>query len=199
MTPVTPFFAVMGTCAFLVLGACEQIAGSASLALTGTTQTRAKHELGREVYNFRCYYCHGYSGDARTLAANLLKPAPRNFKASTVEELPHERVVDAITNGRTGTAMKGFAGTLTPGEISALANFVIEEFVRNKAHNTRYHTDANGWRDHERFSAAFPFATHRARSLWTSLFRFALVELSATTGQTAIHEYLCYLPRSREN
>ena len=25
---------------------------------------------GRAIYNFRCYFCHGYSGNARTVAAS---------------------------------------------------------------------------------------------------------------------------------
>ena len=34
---------------------------------------RERHERGRAIYNFRCYFCHGYSGDARTLAATYLQ------------------------------------------------------------------------------------------------------------------------------
>ena len=31
----------------------------------------AENEHGRAVYNFRCYFCHGYSGNARTLAEGM--------------------------------------------------------------------------------------------------------------------------------
>ena len=145
--------------AAVALAACEQTANTATPNIALNAQTRQTHELGRQIYNFRCYYCHGYSGDARTLAATFLQPAPRNFSTTLPQDLPHARMIDAITQGRSGTAMKGFAETLTSREIAAVANFITEEFVHNKAHNTRYHTDANGWRDHDRFRIAFPFAT----------------------------------------
>jgi len=113
---------------------------------------------GREIYNFRCYFCHGYSGDARTLAAQMLDPVPRDFTSGTVEALSREAMLDAVRDGRPGTAMKPFASLLSDREIAAVVDFVREEFMVRKAPNTRYHTIANGWPDHERFAAAFPFA-----------------------------------------
>lgn len=116
------------------------------------------HERGRAVYNFRCYFCHGYSGDARTLAATYLQPLPRNFAAATPAELPLERITAAVRHGRPGTAMKSFHGILDEAEIAAVSGFVAREFVRDKAPNTAYHTPANGWPGHEKFAVAYPFA-----------------------------------------
>jgi cytochrome c oxidase cbb3-type subunit 3 len=116
------------------------------------------HERGRELYNFRCYYCHGYSGDARTLAATFLEPRPRDFTALSPEALPRERMLDAVAHGRPGTAMQGFASVLSPEQIALVVDFVRREFMERKAPNTRYHTAANGWPEHERHAAAFPFA-----------------------------------------
>lgn len=147
------------TFALVAIAACEHGAIAPTPHVSKITQISTSHELGRQVYNFRCYYCHGYSGDAQTLAATLLHPAPRNFKTSSPAELPREHAIEAITNGRTGTAMKGFAGVLAKNEILAVADFILDEFTRAKAKNTHYHTDANGWRDHERYRIAFPFAT----------------------------------------
>ena len=113
---------------------------------------------GREIYNFRCYFCHGYSGDARTLAAQMLDPTPRDFTSVAAEALSREAMLDAVRNGRSGTAMKPFASLLSEREIAAVVDFVREEFMVRKAANTRYHTLANGWPNHERFAAAFPFA-----------------------------------------
>ena len=48
-------------------------------------------EAGRSVYNFRCYFCHGYSGDARTLAAEFLSPPPRDFTDTDPEALRSAR------------------------------------------------------------------------------------------------------------
>ena len=116
-------------------------------------------EAGRAVYNFRCYYCHGYSGDAKTVAASFLSPPPADFSRATAETLPVERIVATLRDGRPGTAMKSFASVLGEGEIRAVARFVFDEFVVRKAVNTRYHTEANGWPNHERYRIAFPFAT----------------------------------------
>jgi len=116
-------------------------------------------ELGRKVYNFRCYYCHGYSGDARTLATSFLAPKPRDFTGAEAARLSREQIMRAIRDGRPGSAMAAFAGTLSDREIAAVADFIRDEFIRRKAENTRYHTTANGWPGHERYRAAFPFAT----------------------------------------
>lgn len=115
------------------------------------------HERGRRVYNTRCYFCHGYSGDAKTAAAKLLTPLPRDFTGAPT--LTAADVQAAVIAGRPGTAMKSFRGLLTDQEIAAVAAFVAAEFVRCGRMNTSYHTSANGWPDHrERYGKAFPFA-----------------------------------------
>jgi cytochrome c oxidase cbb3-type subunit III len=116
-------------------------------------------ELGRRIYNFRCYFCHGYSGNAQTLASTYLSPRPRDFTTTSPDQLSREKMLDAVTNGRPGSAMKGFADILKPEEMAAVTDFVRQEFMVSKARNTAYHTKENGWEDHERYAPAFPFAT----------------------------------------
>ena len=120
-------------------------------------QAAAESERGRKIYNFRCYFCHGYSGDANTVAATLLKPKPRNFQTATIIDLPRARVVAAVTHGVAGSAMTSFESVLSPVEIAAVARFVETEFLLNRATNTRYHTPENGWPDHTRYRSAFAF------------------------------------------
>lgn len=114
---------------------------------------------GRAVYNFRCYYCHGYSGNAKTVAASFLTPPPADFTRASEASLPESSIVATLMAGKPGTAMKSFASVLSAQEVSAVARFVFHEFVINKAANTRYHTSENGWPNHERYRSAFPFAT----------------------------------------
>ncbi|MBF0214304.1 MAG: cytochrome c [Magnetococcales bacterium] len=121
-------------------------------------QAGENHETGRNIYNFRCYFCHGYSGDARTLATTYLDPKPRNFRTTAPDELAPERMIAAIRHGVPKTAMMGFETILTGEEIQAVAGFVREEFMVKKAENTRYHIPANGWDHHDRYAEAFPFA-----------------------------------------
>jgi cytochrome c oxidase cbb3-type subunit 3 len=127
--------------------------------VAGSVAAAGDLELGRRIYNFRCYYCHGYSGNARTLAATLLTPKPVDFTTISPNSLGRERMLQSIQSGRPGTAMVGFASVLKPNEIAAVTDFVRQEFMVAKAENTRYHTEANGWYNHEqRYAAAFPFA-----------------------------------------
>lgn len=134
--------------------------GLVGLALIGPLSGEAKEliEEGRAVYNFRCYFCHGYAGDAETLAATYLNPRPTNFKNAGPDQLSVEKVLKTLQAGKPGTAMKSFSGILSAKEMQAVATFVTEEFVKRKADNTRYHTVENGWPDHERYAVAFPFA-----------------------------------------
>lgn len=119
-------------------------------------ENAATLDAGRKVYNQRCYFCHGYSGDAKTVAASVLRPAPRDFTSGN--GLSRQTIADAVAHGRPGTAMKPFSAVLSDAEISAVAAFVIDEFVRHRARNTAYHTAENGWPEHERYAAAFSFA-----------------------------------------
>lgn len=131
------------------------VLGTGHLPASAKANAADRHERGRQIYNFRCYFCHGYSGDARTLASTYLNPPPRDF---TTTALTPVQVARAVRDGRGGTAMKSFRGILNNQEIDAVAAFVAAEFVRDKAPNTVYHTPANGWPQHERFAAGFPFA-----------------------------------------
>ena len=130
-------------------------AASAPPQRSATTDT---HELGRRIYNFRCYFCHGYSGDAKTLAATYLTPPPRDFSGATPNELPRERIARAVREGKPGSAMASFSSVLSAAEIDAVAAFVEREFIVLRQPNTRYHTAENGWPNHEHHAAAFPFA-----------------------------------------
>lgn len=125
----------------------------------GAAATADRHEQGRKIYNFRCYYCHGYSGNAKTLAATYLDPKPMDFAAAAPDALSRERMLEALEKGRPGTAMKSFAAALSREEMELVTDFVRREFMERKAENTRYHTAENGWPDHEKYAAAYPFAT----------------------------------------
>ncbi len=118
----------------------------------------SRHEQGRAIYNYRCYFCHGYSGDARTLTSSFVNPAPRNFRQTELSALSKQKMLDAVTHGKTNTAMTGFSRLLDQQQIAAVVDFVRLEFMQNKRVNTRYHSVENGWPNHQRYALAFPFA-----------------------------------------
>ncbi len=115
------------------------------------------HEAGRAIYNTRCYFCHGYAGDARTLASSFLRPSPRDF--TTAQDLDRRRMLDTVRDGVPGTAMTSFASTLDTTQIERVVDFVRAEFIDARRENTRYHTPENGWPRHDRFARAASFAT----------------------------------------
>jgi len=88
----------------------------------------------------------------------MLDPPPRDFTAA--RDLTRPDILDAVRNGRPGTAMKGFSALLSPPEMRDVAAYVVEVFVPCGERNTRYHTAANGWPNHRaRYGPALPFAT----------------------------------------
>ena len=117
------------------------------------------HERGRNIYNYRCYFCHGYSGDANTLTSTYLEPPPRDFTRTEPQALSRQYMIDIVANGKQGTAMHGFSRVLPTQDITAVVDFVRNEFIYQQRHNTDYHTVANGWPEHDRYRLAFPFAT----------------------------------------
>ena len=117
---------------------------------------------GRKIYNERCYFCHGYGGDAKTLASTYLSPPPRDFTSADPNKLTRDKMIVAVTRGRKDTAMQSFAGLLSSDDIAAVVDFVRHNFMSGKVSgNTHYHTAANGWPNHERYAAAYPFALGR--------------------------------------
>ncbi len=114
---------------------------------------------GEAVYDFYCYQCHGYSGDARTLASTYLKPPPRNFTRADSSTLTRTKMLDAVANGRPGTGMVSFARVLDQRQIERVVDFIRGAFMTQSPRRRVYHSVANGWPNHEHYRAAFPFAT----------------------------------------
>ncbi len=135
------------------------IAFPGSCAANAPASSAAQLEAGRKIYNFRCYFCHGYSGDAKTVAATFLSPPPLDFTHAKAGRLTQQHIISTLVNGKPGTAMQSFSSVLNATEMGQLAAFVMDEFVKKKAPNTKYHTPENGWPNHERYRIAFPFAT----------------------------------------
>lgn len=54
--------------------------------------------------------------------------------------------------------MQSFSTVLSAEEIQQVVDFVRVEFILQRNRNTAYHTLENGWPEHTRYQAAFPFA-----------------------------------------
>jgi cytochrome c oxidase cbb3-type subunit 3 len=112
---------------------------------------------GEAIYRFYCYQCHGYAGDAQTLASTSLSPPPRDFTSVAADEFPIERIVETVLQGREGTGMVSFASVLDEADARAVAGYIRDSFMSEDRIDARYHSPENGWTNHERYAAAFPF------------------------------------------
>jgi cytochrome c oxidase cbb3-type subunit 3 len=114
---------------------------------------------GKGLYDYYCYQCHAYAGTGDTLAARYLNPPPRDFTGSDPGVLTRSRMLQAVTDGRPGTAMKSFARVLDPLDRDAVVDYIRQEFMTGEPSAGRYHTTENGWPDHrEKYALAYPFA-----------------------------------------
>lgn len=104
-----------------------------------------------------CYFCHGYSGDAKTVASQYLSPGPRDFTSTPLLALSTAVMRDVVRDGKVGTAMMSFSLSLTQQQIEDVVVFVRRAFMAGEDSNTRYHTVENGWENHDRYQSAFPF------------------------------------------
>jgi mono/diheme cytochrome c family protein len=88
---------------------------------------------GGAIYRERCAVCHGGEGRGDGPAGGLLAPPPRDFTAGRYKfrstptgSLPTLGDVVATTQrGLRGTSMPAFGDVLTPGEIEAVAKYVL--------------------------------------------------------------------------
>ena len=79
-----------------------------------------QQDPGKQLYEFYCYQCHAYAGNANTVAASYLSPRPRDFTRADPDVLTREKMLSALRNGRPGTAMTSFSRVLSDADIAAL-------------------------------------------------------------------------------
>ncbi len=82
------------------------------------------------LYHNYCSVCHGDRGNGQSKANMALNPAPRDFSSPTAKrELTRERIIHAIAKGRDNTAMVGWESQLSNAEITALADYLLHNFI----------------------------------------------------------------------
>jgi len=81
---------------------------------------------GEAIYRFYCYQCHGYAGDAQTLASTSLSPPPRDFTSVSADEFPIERIVETVLEGREGTGMVSFRDVLNERDADDIQAYVLD-------------------------------------------------------------------------
>lgn len=105
-----------------------------------------------------CYFCHGYAGDARTVASRYLAPPPRDFTVTGATQLGRQQMLEVVKNGKKGTAMQSFDRQLSIDDMAAVVDFIRNNFMQAQQENTYYHILENGWDNFAQYAAAFPYA-----------------------------------------
>jgi len=85
--------------------------------------------VGRGIYSRDCSVCHGDRGDAASWAQNSLNPPPAAFTSHGLDQLTREKMIEAVTFGKKGTAMMPFAVQLSNEEIAATVDYIRAAFM----------------------------------------------------------------------
>ncbi|MFZ5503690.1 MAG: c-type cytochrome [Pseudomonadota bacterium] len=95
----------------------------------GETSVKADLNPAAIFHNY-CSICHGEKGNGQSKAVYALVPPPRDFTAFTIDELPREQMIYAVTHGRPGTAMVSWTTQLSAAEIEAVVDYVRATFMK---------------------------------------------------------------------
>lgn len=91
------------------------------------------------IYRQHCAVCHGENGDAQTMAAHALEPAPRDFtSAKAREELSRAHMIEVLNKGTVTkegkrTTMVAWKDHLNREQSEAVVDYIIVKFMAGKA------------------------------------------------------------------
>jgi mono/diheme cytochrome c family protein len=95
------------------------------LAFYSLPGAAADDDVGRQLYESRCAFCHGVDGQGDGVAGKALHPPPTDLSSPDFwQAATTEKVRDAILNGKPGTAMVPFRATLKPDQVDAVVEYV---------------------------------------------------------------------------
>lgn len=107
----------------LFLGACGEKPQQTAANQTPSYQP-AQPRSGKDIYDYRCAFCHGVSGAGDSPTASAYPNA--NLTDDTwAYGQTRDDVARTIANGVPGTPMRGFNGLLSKEEIDAVADYVM--------------------------------------------------------------------------
>lgn len=78
---------------------------------------------GRSLYAHNCAVCHGERGQGSPASVGLVPPRDLSSPQARAE-LPRQRMINSVTNGRPNTSMAAFADRLPAADIQAIVDYV---------------------------------------------------------------------------
>lgn len=115
--------------ALLLCRACLWLLCSIAWLTPAHAGGAAQQGEAARLYLSYCSVCHGEKGDGKSRAQNSLNPPPRDFTSTPADQLPRNRMIEAVTNGKPGTAMAAWRTQLQPQQIEALVDYVRATFL----------------------------------------------------------------------
>lgn len=115
-----------------VINASLFIAGVMGIApqALAAPATAGKQMQPAAIYHNYCSVCHGDKGDGRSRAQGSLVPPPKDFThPGTAHALTREQMIDAVANGKSGTAMTPWKSQLTQKEIEGVVDYIRTTFM----------------------------------------------------------------------
>jgi mono/diheme cytochrome c family protein len=120
--------------ALLVIAAAALfvLVGHDAIAQQGTRTPAAAASPGKAVYDAHCVECHGTGGKGDGPAALMLAPRPRDFTSGRYKihstetgSLPTDNdLVRSVRVGLYGSAMPGWGGILSDGDIQGVVQYI---------------------------------------------------------------------------
>ena len=99
------------------------------LLLAANTDAHSDNDGGK-IYQQFCSVCHGDKGDVASHARQGLYPPPRDFtNPAQTAHLDREHMLDAVRDGRPGTAMAAWNSRLDEDQIAAVVDYIREQFM----------------------------------------------------------------------
>jgi len=100
--------------------------GKSIISHTGST--------GQSIYALTCSVCHGEDGEGAVWGQTSMNPPPVNFTLQDrSRDLPRERMIHSVSNGRPGTAMTAFKTQLSQDDIESVVDYIRQAFMINAA------------------------------------------------------------------
>ncbi len=83
---------------------------------------------GKQLYTENCAVCHGDHGSGGRWTAGM-NIKPRDFTSERGRALSRKTMLDALNNGRPGTAMASFKDQLTPQQMGDVVDYIRLAFM----------------------------------------------------------------------
>lgn len=115
-----------------LLGAGLLLAGSMGSPVPALAAPAAagKQMQPAAIYHNYCSVCHGDRGDGKSRAQGSLVPPPKDFtNPGVAHALSREQMIDAVANGKSGTAMTPWKSQLTQKEIEGVVDYIRTTFM----------------------------------------------------------------------